>query len=756
MPTEKMALRTLIAAAACGGCLAADLAAAAEIEEVVVQARRRDESIQTTPVAVTALSPAEVEQRGITEISGVAQATPNLNIMPAAGTAQAAILQMRGQVQNDQLISLDPSVGVYVDDIYAARAYGVLSDLVDIERIEVVKGPQGTLYGRNTTGGALKVITRRADPDAGLHGFLKLGGGDYSTIYGSGAVNIPIADNFAVRLAAAFNKRDGYNTGLRVAPGAVPVVPAGLPGLLANINGNAPANLTPVEEIDLDNRDSKSFRANATWNVSDALTVWLSGDYFKDDTNGQLTVNRKGDLNAFGGPPLNSPANFAAFGPAAGLVANAVAATSTLSRTSPQRAADFHTALINLSPYANVESWGISATGEYRFNDNLATKLILAYREASSDSFFGPDGGVPAFANPLRTNLDFTTQLDQSQQQVSVEWQVAGKALDSRLDWLAGVYYFQEEGHDNTATQQTSFFRVTNNLRAAEAENDSLSFFGHGSFQVTDKLRFNGGVRYTMDSKGIVGHNTQDFLLGATDTTMRCVYFQQAGQPGVQAQADGLGPCSFEISSDFDFVSWTAGFDYQFDDGLFGYIKTSTSTRSGGQQIRAADADPVNGSAQPFEPETATDVELGLKIEALDRRLRANFAAFRTFYTDVQFSNVTPVRGVFTTFVDNVGDATVNGVEFETTFIPFDGLTLIGSVGYVNVDFDDIRKFGQRTPCTTLTGNPLNGPCVASRVPEWQAGASVIYSRPVPIGEASVRLDWSYLGTMAVDTSGDT
>ena len=198
---------------ALGGSIAVQAPAFAEgftIEEVLVTARKKEETLQDVPVAVTSMSADDLKALNLSDTQDLGSFSPGVHIEAAPGQGGSiAKVTIRGQVQTDTLITLDPSVGWYIDDVYLARAYGTANSLFDISRIEVLKGPQGTLYGRNTTGGAIKILTEKADPNGELSGFLTAGVGNYKSHKVGGAINIPLIPNkLAVRIAAQGDKRE--------------------------------------------------------------------------------------------------------------------------------------------------------------------------------------------------------------------------------------------------------------------------------------------------------------------------------------------------------------------------------------------------------------------------------------------------------------------------------------------------------------------------------------------------------------------
>ncbi|MET0984534.1 MAG: TonB-dependent receptor [Steroidobacteraceae bacterium] len=648
------------------------------LEEITVTARRRVENLQTTPVAVTVFNEEELTQRGINTVYGLASSTPNLGVFSTVGNPSAVVLNLRGQFQSDNLITLDPSVGVYLDDVYLARSYGIALDMVDIADVEVLKGPQGTLYGRNTTGGAIRMTSRKADPSAGLGGNFRVGYGDYDAILVQGAVNLPVSDSLAFRYAGSFNQHDGY---------------------VKQVIVNQDATLTPTDTNHQNDRDSQYHRLSVTWEAADDVSVWLTGDWYRNNTNGGALVNRGGDVMG-------------------GSFATLLTATESACRQD-----DFYCYVSDIKGTAESEGWGVAGTAEWRISDTLTSKIITSYRKNDSDQHFNTDGG--ASPNGLFV-LYFDTTQPQSAHQFSTELQLLGEAFDKKLDWLLGAYYFEESGDDETGGLGNFRFvpqlgRVARFARTfiADADNKSISLFAHGAYHFTDQLSVSAGLRATRDTKEMSAHNT---LATTPDGPEVCVY--PVGLPDV---VNNGTECTFSPSDDFSFISWQASIDYQFTDSMFTYLKAANSSRSGGQQLRGQNA----ATIVPFDEETATDIELGFKADLLSGRLRTNLAYFHTFYTDTQQTTIPPSGG--TTYVANLGDAEIDGVELEVSALPVDQLTLHATVGYVDVKYDDDNVIAQRTP-------------------DWNASASAVFEHAAGPGNMAYRVDYSYRDKLAVST----
>lgn len=630
-------------------------ASPATLDELTVTARRRVENIQTVPIAVTRFGGEQLRAKSIVQLDDLQRHTPSLTIQPGLGGSTTAVINLRGQVQNDSLITLDPSVGVYQDGVYLGRSSGVLSDMFDVERVEVLKGPQGTLYGRNTTGGAIKLESRQADPAGEVSGYLQAGIGKFKQRDFEGAINLPVVkDKLALRVAAVSHVHDGYSTTVMTTPLGVPT----------------------GEAIDTDDKNFKSYRANAVFTPNDKAKITLQLDGARERSNGQLSVNRPGDvldLEDF-----------------------------TFSRSSD----DFHTGTSDVTPYSTLNAWGLSGKGEYDFGSVVAT-LILAHRDLRATQQWNVDGIGAGLLGVPQT-------LDQNQE--TGELQFAGKAFNDRLDWLVGLYYFEETGFD--FTQGNFFFGQLTTTNPGDAKNTSKSAYTHLNYKLTDSLSITAGVRYTWDKKRLHGENRANGF---------CGYLP--GTPGVVINSPT--DCYIDVTDKFDYPAWTVGLDYRLNEDVMVYVKGNSSSRSGGQNIRGAGLDPLapqfGNTAAPFEKETATDIEIGFKSELLDRRLRLNADYFHTFYKDIQQAIIIylPSLGGTTNQIINTGDGNVDGVEVEATAVISENLTWDVGASYIKAKLDDPQFVAPKTPkvrfSTTLNFNlPVS-------YGKWNASVSYTY-----------------------------
>ena len=621
-------------------------------DDIVVTARRRAESIQTAPVSVTALGGEALAQKNIVNVADLASSTPGLGIRRASNTPNSAVITIRGQVQSDPNITSDPSVGVYIGDMYVARAYGVLGDLLDMERVEVLRGPQGSLFGRNTIGGAIRIIPKKPDLDSGFTGFVNAGVSNFQGRSISGAITIPVVENqLAIRYAGSYRKRDGYTTGYFVQE----------------------PNLTPIGSIKMNDVERESHRLSLAWHSTDNLRMDLSGYLYKSSDNGALVTNVTGEITATTITSL-SPFTF----------------TTPTFRNSPQRANDFYSVLIPVTPRDNGVPHGrnltkyVQGTAEYDVSENVTAKLTLSALKTEADSINQNTSGVVTDSIAL---VQFTPTNFQRQRQKTAELQMLGKSFDNRLSWILGAYYFQEKGSEvNTGITKVFGNPAGSTTFDAEANNKSKSVFGYGDVSITDRLSVTLGARYTWDTKSLLGRNRGTF-------TRLCVY---APGPNIITSTVPDGPCLLDRTDKFSYFTYDTGINYKIANDIFLYAKANNGVRSGGQQPRAVNF----ASSTVFDPDKAFNYEAGIKADLFDRHLRVNASGYHVNYKDVQQQIILapPAVPTTTTQIVNLGNAKINGFEVETTARPLEGLTLEANLAYVKVKYSDAATVQRFSP----------------------------------------------------------
>ena len=389
---------------------------AASFDEVItVTARKREESLQDTPISITAFSDKALEARGIQSTEGLAQLTPNLTLQnnPSfSGASNSASIYIRGVGQQDFVPTVEPGVGVYVDGVYVARSVGAILDLVDFERVEVLRGPQGTLFGRNTIGGAISITTKA--PDQVLSASASATYGTDNLAVFKGTANLPFSDAVALRLSIGYFGQDGYVTrsfdGKKL-------------GNSDRFAGRAALRLKPVDGWTLDlGFDGTTARENGP-------AMSLIGINYGTTTDPAT-------------PPFADISNIIANVMAGGGMVPCATAAAPLNLAVPGCYDNRYVLGPNANggtapSYSNSDIWGVSMVNSIALGDNLDLKSITAYRRL--DGSFARDGDGSA-----ATIAQFYDMIEQKQ--FSQELQLLGKSFDGKLDWILGGYYFKESG----------------------------------------------------------------------------------------------------------------------------------------------------------------------------------------------------------------------------------------------------------------------------------------------------------------------
>jgi len=663
------------------------------LTEIVVTARRVQENLQSVPVAVTAFTSEALVQQNAKNVSDIGHLTPGLTFAPAQTASSAVVISMRGQVQNDPIATLDPSVGTYVDGVYWARAYGLNASLLDVSSVQTLRGPQGTLFGRNTTGGAILLETN--DPTFGDHlsGALTGTYGNYNYFDGSAVLNAPlINDVLAVRLAFQTDRRDGY---------------------VREVNTN-----TKLGDL-----NDTTFRAKVLVQPTSDLRLVLSGESFH--SKGYSNPERLQYFSPTGPSVLEAGVEtlgascFGAAGPTPACLAAGAARLSNdvaIGRN-PK------TASLSILPYSEVRTTTYSGTGTYDTSFG-SIKAIGAYRHVRNFATADNDGSSVRTLDGIVNDVANLTQW-------SGEVIATGRALDNKLDFATGLFWFRESGTDRdravtfpalTALSTGGLDLFT--IHDGKIKNTSEGIYGQATYHLTDRLSLTGGLRYSYDNKILYLANR--FELG----------------PLTICEVGATCPRKFEKS--FTGVSYTASLDYKLTDDALVYLKTARGFRSGGQNIRGSDVFP--SSLEPFDPEIATTYEAGLKSELLDRRLRLNLAAYYTDVKGIQESTtlVSPT-GSTATAIGNAGKSRFYGFEAEANAVLPAGFRLDGTLAYINSKYLDFKD-----PATGFDRSHEPFPLV----PKWAASISPSWHREFSFGGVGVRGDFSYQSAMAVYPTG--
>ncbi len=667
------------------------------LEEIVVTARKRVESLQETPIAISAFTADALERQQIESTVDLDQVSPNLQFAsygPLTGNNAAAQVYIRGIGQSDGSSGVDPGVGLYIDDVYMGRSVGGVMEFRDIENVQVLRGPQGTLFGRNTIGGAVLLTTTLPGDEFG--GTARVGIGDDNLREVFAAVDLPISETLGMRVSGGMRERDGYVT--RVFDG-----------------------------IDLGNEDTRTFQSTLRWEPSDALTMTLRGDYTKADEHGSpfvyVTMNGRQAFPAAISTGAGCPG--ATFPPP----------------SVPQNVVDVrcaNDATWDLGHFTNggnakasstLDSWGTSAVLEWEVSPTLALKSISAYRELEWHGSRDADNTAL-----LVLHTDYSSDGDQLSQELQALFD-----FDS-VEGVVGAFYFEESIEDTLIVPfaappplvASGAIPGSQDFQQALIENDNWAAFTQWTFNVTDALSLTAGVRHTEETKGIEIVSFTTTPLGAP--VVIPTTYNTPGVPG-----PGLNILLQPFENEYSSTTGSASVQYAFTDSFMAYLSWSQGFKSGGFNQRYNSAPPGNVPVA-FDEENAETYELGFKSE-LGGSFRLNGALFRTSYDEMQLT----YRLGIVPLLFNAGESKIEGAELEFTYAP-GALIIEGSLGYLDNEFEEIAQ----VPGTTQTVGPNNR---LPFTPEVQGNVGIGYDFSVGAGTLTPRLNVSYTDEQFFDAA---
>ena len=695
------------------------------LQEVTVTAQFVKQNLQDTPVAITAVNAAMLEARGQQTVEQIASQAPNVTLTSGGAFAGPAMIGfIRGVGQTDFNPALEPGVGLYVDDVYYSTLTGSILDLLDLDRVEVLRGPQGTLSGKNSIGGAIKLYSKR--PGNENDGYVEAAYGSYSAVTVRGASSFTLVpDRLYARVSGVSRSRSGYITRLDYQcthPGSALGLPSYVPGPSCVLGKDGGIRYTAA-------------RLAVRWLPTDRLEFNFSADAVNDESGAPANVT-------LGVGPTIAPVivgssiwptvaipptlgstlgcRFIAYGP------------SSCDPNSPNNPyVNYSTYIdprtgVSVTPNQTVDSRGLSLNIDWQLAETLQLQSITAYRRYTS-GFANDADGTPFPLQMLYQKLGHT--------QKSQEFRLNGK-WGSRLDYTLGGFYFdQTTTFDARVDLGYVGFDFLHGPDPVDAKTWAL--FAHGIFHVTDQLDLSAGVRYSDDKKDYTyfrhnpnGGNIQPCLgpPGTPGNPPNCLISTLNGTA-----------TSFQGTR----TDYRAVLSYKFTPDLMAYAQLSTGYKGGGVNPRPF----YNVQAVSFKPETLDAVEVGLKSELLDNRLRMNVALFANKYKDIQLTlnNCTalfgPVFGVPCLLNSNAGDADVKGAELEFDWYPVHGLQVDGSLSYLDFKFTKI--------------NPVTGLDLKKKTPyspKQKASLGVQYEFALAGGGTlTPRVDMSYQGVVFSD-----
>ncbi|WP_033919679.1 TonB-dependent receptor [Sphingomonas sp. 37zxx] len=748
------------------------------IKDIIVTAQKRAQSVQEVPIAVSAFTAEALETRAVSTVAQLGNVTPNVTLdagTPFSGSSAVLSAFIRGIGSDDFAFNIDPGVGIYIDGVYLARTVGANQDLLDIERVEVLKGPQGTLFGRNTIGGAISIVTRNPGDTFRLVGDLTAGSFNYARLRVS--ADLPIAPGLGMLVSAAVKTRDGY---LQRIP---------FPDTRA---ANADAmNAFPASGYSSNEREGgdndRVFRMKLRYDNGGAFTATLGADYTFSDSTGlankllgvpETPGNFAGTANlpGTGFDPTGTtgfsfaglynfcigatPAEIAARGAAAlcggrgtqfsggfrlpGLGSRNVdgdPSNDLLPWDNRFVTDDKDSSYATGMNFSRLRNWGATLTLDYDLSNDIAVRSISAYRKL--DWRAGIDGdGTPLNFLHLSFPLD--------QKQFSQELQLIGKGLGGKLNYVLGAYYFEESGN------QRDFVTFAEGLVQVDGDNvfdtKNYAFFGQVDWRPIDLIGVTLGGRYTSETKQFEGF--QQELNGFNYKLFGCSDANGNVTPGGAFPLAPI-PCAVGLSypdptnpvrvyppglreQKFDNFAPKVSVQIHPAERVMLYGSWSQGYKTGGWTTRLTNP---QTEVDPFGEELVTTWEIGIKSQMFDRRLQINAAAFSTDYEGIQLNFQ---EGTSPT-IRNAGDARIQGFEIEAVLSAARGLTLNASVGYLHTEYTDVLPgvLAVSAPDAFQAGTEIGATLPKS--PNWKTSIAPQYVTALPGGSTlTLAADWSH------------
>ena len=762
--SRKKGMATSAVAAAVGAALTFGVATEARaqaadsggLEEVVVTAQFREQRLQDTPLAITAVNAEMLEARGQTSIAQVAAQAPNVSLRPQPQNGGSGLIAfIRGVGQTDFNYALDPGVGVYIDDVYIPTLSSSLLELIDLDRIEILRGPQGTLAGKNAIGGAIKLFS--AKPKGDDSGSLRVSYGSFNELAVRGMADMRITDDLALRVSGMSRGRDGY----------VGMLDYGQTHPTSNVPQNNTRGGGNSDYSTMGGQNIIAGRAALRFTPGDQLEINLSADYTRERSEAIPTVliaagaiapggtvfnprsvGNSSSLLTFPPPTYTNPQLKGKNGAAVNMSCAFVPAGPNSCDTGATTLLGFDPRFVSYSnfmdamapttqapfkpyfslPITNFQGSGVHGTVSYDFNDNIQLVYIGSYREYNSK--FGQDqDATPIALSQLDNELNhhaFTSEV-----------RLNMKSSGGFIEGTVGAYYLDQQGTYTAHVDLNYVAPVTIDFLHGPDTTPSTTkaVFGTATIHPTDALSFTGGLRYTKDKKDYTYYRSNPD--GTVPNPAAC-------GPGFFTLPNCLLAGIYGITGSFkgDRTDYRVVGDYRFSPDFLAYASVSTGFKGGGVNPRPFVAD----QRLPFNPETLTTYELGFKSDLFDRHMRVNGAVFLNKYEDIQLGKTVCPESVLQTPClrpANIGAADVKGAELEASFYPVDGLSFDASFSFLDFEYTS-----PTTPAGVLVNTGIPGSGITPYTPETSYSVGAQYDRPIESGTLSFRVDGSYQGKL--------
>jgi iron complex outermembrane receptor protein len=731
-----------------------------QLNEVVVTAQFREQRLQDTPIAITAVNAEMLEARGQTSIADVAAQAPSVTLRPQPQNGGSGLIAfIRGVGQVDFNYALDPGVGVYVDDVYIPTLSSSLLELIDLDRIEVLRGPQGTLAGKNSIGGAIKLFSAR--PAGDNSGSLRVSYGSFNELTVRGMGDFAITDKLAMRVSGMSRGRDGY----------VGMLDYGQTHPASNVPQNITRGRGNSDYETMGGQNILATRAALRYLPNERLEVNFSTDYTRERSEAIPTVliaagaiapagtvfdpasvGASAGVSSFPPPtyanhwlvgkdgnPVNMSCAFVAAGPYScdtganlmGWNRRYVSYSSFMDAMAPTTQAPFKPYFT--LPITEFQGWGASANVAYDFSDNLQLVYIGSYRKYNSK--FGQDQD----ASPIPVaQLDNELNHDAFTSELRLNFGSAGGFLEGTV----GAFYLDQEGIYTARVDLNYVMPATIDFLHGPdtTPSETRAVFATATIHPTEAMSLTGGLRYTRDKKDYTYYRSNPD--GSIPDPATCAMFTQpncllAGIYGITGSFKG------------DRTDWRVVGDYRFTPGFLAYASVSTGFKGGGVNPRPFVAD----QRLPFEPETLTTYEVGFKSDLLDRRMRLNGAVFLNKYDDIILGKTVCVESVLPTPClrpDNIGKADVKGFELEATYRTSGGLSFDSSLSVLDFEYTSDAQGGflikrvDAPPPDDVVVTAIPESAITPYTPELAWSLGVQYDHRVDKGTLTFRADGAY------------
>lgn len=601
MDTRNHPITRLLLATAVAAACAPSARAQEGLEEVFVTAQRREESLQDIPIAVSAFDSRQLESINAYALDDLQGYVPSFYTAPFAASVATPAVFIRGMGNVGVQTTKDGAVGIYLDGVAVGRATGLSLDVADLERVEVLRGPQGTLYGRNTTAGAINYITRKPNDELSFRQRLTVG--NFNQWASQTDINVPVNDELYFKVGYMITDVDGW---------------------VDNQNDTLP------KQVDPNKSDNQAATAAVRWQPVEAFTLDYAFDWSDLDYG-------NGWYETIVVPPTN--------------VGTAYTTNKRLDKAPLAKGME----------ESNVSTQGNNLTLTWKFNDELTLKSITGYRRLDSDLWQNYLDGVYL---PELNFGEFIQMWPLEQDQFSQEFQLIGSTLGGGLEYIVGLYYFDEDATESKISDfgVPGYPFLDGYVIHANAKSEAI--YGQATWRpdsLDKRLALTLGLRYTKDERKAKKEFVETDLLDVL----------------------GIPVPDGPVSGDVDYGDTSGQFivEYALTDAINSYLKYATGYRSGGFN---ADGKPGDFE-QGFDPETVQSTELGLKSMLWEQRITVNLAAYYNTYDDLQIDAFEPPSFSRT---DNAGAATIKGVELEWAMRPIDELTFDGFYAYMHAKFD--------------------------------------------------------------------